>query len=337
MGSNNQVHLILKKTETDFKKDREGIFMEQKTKDAYIKLAANFYKTRFSENEDLTANSVCKKLIECAADYRPAYWRRLRNALEYDQKRRGFDKSANKIKSLKNPLTTEGVIKQNPAVKPKQKRVKSVSIDEHNLIMENVKDDRPLAAALYISNLLGCRPAELSLLKLNEDGVTIVGVKKSTELKRGLDRKILLTPAQVRVVGNALMILQREKNKEGGGDWVHRLQRRLDTVTKSTFPKRKSQITLYSYRHQKGSDLKASGMDRVSIAYCMGHQSTNSVDSYGNRKTSSGRAILKPCTEGLAAAQSVIRGNHRLPPNSAPAPAPEITVQKSSFLRGLGL
>ena len=331
------MHLILKKTETDFKKDREGIFMEQKTKDAYIKLAANFYKTRFSENEDLTANSVCKKLIECAADYRPAYWRRLRNALEYDQKRRGFDKSANKIKSLKNPLTTEGVIKQNPAVKPKQKRVKSVSIDEHNLIMENVKDDRPLAAALYISNLLGCRPAELSLLKLNEDGVTIVGVKKSTELKRGLDRKILLTPAQVRVVGNALMILQREKNKEGGGDWVHRLQRRLDTVTKSTFPKRKSQITLYSYRHQKGSDLKASGMDRVSIAYCMGHQSTNSVDSYGNRKTSSGRAILKPCTEGLAAAQSVIRGNHRLPPNSAPAPAPEITVQKSSFLRGLGL
>lgn len=315
--------------------------MQQKTKDAYIKLAANFYKTRFSENEDLTAHSVSKKLIECAADYRPAYWRRLRNALEHDQKRRGFDKAADKIKKLKNPLTTEGVIKQNPAVKPKQKRVKSVSIDEHQLIMQNIKDDRPLAAALYISNLLGCRPAELGGLELNNDGVTIIGVKKSTELKRGLDRKILLEAQQVRLIANAIMILRREQNKKEGGDWVHRLQRRLDTVTKSTFPKRKSQITLYSYRHQKGSDLKASGMDRVSIAYLMGHQSTNSVDSYGNRKTSSGRAILKPCAEGLKSAQSVIRGNHRLPPNSAtPTPAPtaaESTAQKSSFLQGLGL
>lgn len=315
--------------------------MQQKTKDAYIKLAANFYKTRFSENEDLTAHSVSKKLIECAADYRPAYWRRLRNALEHDQKRRGFDKAADKIKKLKNPLTTEGVIKQNPAVKPKQKRVKSVSIDEHQLIMQNIKDDRPLAAALYISNLLGCRPAELGGLELNNDGVTIIGVKKSTELKRGLDRKILLEAQQVRLIANAIMILRREQNKKEGGDWVHRLQRRLDTVTKSTFPKRKSQITLYSYRHQKGSDLKASAMDRVSIAYLMGHQSTNSVDSYGNRKTGSGRAILKPCSEGLAAAQSVIRGNHRLPPNSAtPTPAPtaaESTAQKSSFLQGLGL
>jgi hypothetical protein len=317
--------------------------MQQKTKDAYIKLAANFYKTRFSENEDLTAHSVSKKLIECAADYRPAYWRRLRNALEHDQKRRGFDKAADKIKKLKNPLTTEGVIKQNPAVKPKQKRVKSVSIDEHHLIMQNVKDDRPLAAALYISNLLGCRPAELGGLELNNDGVTIIGVKKSTELKRGLDRKILLEAQQVRLIANAIMILRREQNKKEGGDWVHRLQRRLDTVTKSTFPKRKSQITLYSYRHQKGSDLKASAMDRVSIAYLMGHQSTNSVDSYGNRKTGSGRAILKPCSEGLAAAQSVIRGNHRLPPNTAtpntatPTTTAKSTVQKSSFLQGLGL
>ena len=187
--------------------------MEQKTKDAYIKLAANFYKTRFSEDEDITAHSVSKKLIECAADYRPAYWRRLRNALEYDQKNRGFYKSADKIKRLKNPLTTEGVIKQDSAVKPKQKRVKSVSIDEHNLIMQNTGNDRPLAAALYISNLLGCRPAELGGLKLNNDGVTIIGVKKSDELKRGLDRKILLTNEQVRMLANAMMILQREKNK----------------------------------------------------------------------------------------------------------------------------
>jgi hypothetical protein len=84
-------------------------------------------------------------------------------------------------------------------------------------------------------------------------------------------------------------------------------------------------------------------MDRVSIAYLMGHQSTNSVDSYGNRKTGSGRAILKPCSEGLAAAQSVIRGNHRLPPNTAtpntatPTTTAKSTVQKSSFLQGLGL
>ena len=43
--------------------------------------------------------------------------------------------------------------------------------------------------------------------------------------------------------------------------------------------------TLYSWRHQLGADLKASKLNRVLAAYIMGHQSTESVNAYGNSKT----------------------------------------------------
>ncbi|MFM5276678.1 site-specific integrase, partial [Aeromonas caviae] len=60
------------------------------------------------------------------------------------------------------------------------------------------------------------------------------------------------------------------------------------------WPARKSLPTFYSWRHQMGSELKASGLDRQRIAYIMGHQATSSVDKYGNRKSANGN-VLPTC------------------------------------------
>ena len=60
------------------------------------------------------------------------------------------------------------------------------------------------------------------------------------------------------------------------------IQDQLATVTKSVFPRRKSRITMKSYRHQLGSNLKASGWSRQETAAAMGHQSVNSLSCYGN-------------------------------------------------------
>jgi hypothetical protein len=63
-----------------------------------------------------------------------------------------------------------------------------------------------------------------------------------------------------------------------------------------------------------GSVLKASGLDRKSIAYVMGHQSTKSVECYGNRRSggSSARSIA-PAIDNTALNQ-LIRENHTQPP-----------------------
>ena len=37
-----------------------------------------------------------------------------------------------------------------------------------------------------------------------------------------------------------------------------------------------------------GSELKASGLSRRQVAYAMGHQATESVNQYGNRRKSKG-------------------------------------------------
>ena len=78
--------------------------MNEKTQSDYIKLAGNFYKTRLA-GDDITPKKITDALKDAAFDYRPAYWRKLRNALAYEQQAKGFKKSADRINETKNPLT----------------------------------------------------------------------------------------------------------------------------------------------------------------------------------------------------------------------------------------
>lgn len=74
---------------------------------------------------------------------------------------------------------------------------------------------------------------------------------------------------------------------------MHHIQHRLATATKKLWPNRKHPITLYSYRHLMGGDLKASGNNRDEVAAIMGHQSVDSVDVSGNRQTSQRRPSIQ--------------------------------------------
>lgn len=73
--------------------------------------------------------------------------------------------------------------------------------------------------------------------------------------------------------------------RAGAPGVIHRVQSRLERVTLRLWPRRKARPTLYTLRHQMGAGLKASGASRAAIAYVMGHQSTQSVEVYGDRRS----------------------------------------------------
>ena len=285
--------------------------MESATYKAYLKLAKHFYSERI--DGDVTPKKITDALIRCADEYRPAYWRKLRNALELDQRDKGFEKSADRIKNTKNPLTVANapvMIKRK--IPQKQRRVKSVRDTDHQNIVAHFEknDDMAVVSALKIAKMTGCRPAEMSGIEILADSIVIKGAKKSAELERGLDRTLLFDKAELDEIKRCVQCIKNEYSSDFKTKSMKRIQARLEKGVKALYPKRSARITLYSYRHQIGSNLKASGLDRVTVAYLMGHQSTKSVEVYGNRRSASGSSLLRPEPAALEQARGVIRVNH---------------------------
>lgn len=318
-----------------------------KTAAEYRSLAANFYKKRLGDDPP-TPKRLSDELIRCAREYRPAYWRRLRGAIAFDQAERGYTKSAERVKATVNPTTgdSHGLYDKHDRacqmvgggiVRPRR-RVKTVKPADHSQLMWELlrrldaAAGEPAAAlavkeviaAVTLARRLGVRPAEMPGLSVDvESGVVRVrGAKKVPERvhrgvksgARGADRVLRLRPEFAGEVEAAADLL-------AGCDaqLIHAIQTRLSRVTAELWPQRKARLTLYSYRHQLGSDLKASGASRRAIGYAMGHQSTKSADTYGDRrsggKSSGGLSVEVGAVEDQAFAG---RENHSLPP-SAPA------------------
>jgi len=296
--------------------------MNEKTKEDYIKLASHFYKTKLL-GEDVTPKKITDALINNASDYRPAYFRRLKNALMYDQSRQGFQKAADRIKETKNPLTKpDAPVMLKRQIKPKQKRIKSINTEDLNKVIEKIGDDKELGAALRLVFHTGCRPAEMLGIKIISDTVIFIkGAKLTEKGDRGLDRYLTLDAKNVKAIANCVNCLVSGEAKSKKTDVVHRIQSRFATLTKSVFPRRKAKMTLYSFRHQMGSNLKASGLDRVSIAYTMGHQSTSSVDVYGDKRSTNGKIAITPAI-GLEEQKVVVRVNHEKPLSAQVKQAP---------------
>lgn len=312
----------------------------EKTKVAYRKLASHFYEKQLG-GELPTPKKLADALAGCAHQYRPAYWRRLRGALAFDQKEKGYHQAAERIASTRNPMTTtsagQGIIDATlrGETPRKQRRVKSVSSEDRVKLWEGAKalDDRDeTCAAILLAETLGVRPVEMLALSIDEERgqVHVVGAKKSGGL-RGADR-ILTLPDDPRLRKNiaiAARVIQRaESQKEGV---IHRIQSRLERLTFRLWPRRKARPTLYSFRHQMGGDLKALGLPRAAIAYVMGHQSTQSVEAYGDRRKASSGGIKISIT-GQEAKAFQGRENHRephAPHESKPAVAPAAQVKQA--------
>ncbi|MCA1789343.1 MAG: hypothetical protein LC667_05640, partial [Thioalkalivibrio sp.] len=74
--------------------------------------------------------------------------------------------------------------------------------------------------------------------------------------------------------------------------------------------------SLYTFRHQLGAELKSMKLDRRAIAYIMGHQSTQSVEVYGDRRKSRGGIGIT--LTGQEASRFQGRENHRDAPEGMP-------------------
>lgn len=277
--------------------------MQQKTRDEYISIARYFIAERLEKRgQKITEKSLRDALIACAPEYRPQYWRRLRRALATYQKVLGYSETAANIRKVVNPVTAVTAGRNISKIKPKQRRIRGVEADDEAALLAyfGERKDHQMVAIIKIVAATGIRPAELAGLVVRGTDVVIEGAKKSHEGMRGADRTQVFDDqtagelaAQVKLVA---------------GVDVGVMQDRLRAAGMKLWPRRKALPTLYSWRHQMGSDLKASGMDRRKIAYLMGHQATSSVDVYGNRRTArAGRVLPRlPLAQSLAH----IRVNH---------------------------
>jgi len=255
--------------------------MLESTKESYRKLARHFYTTRVGEV--VTPKKITDALKACAKEYTPAYWRRLRNALEFDQREKKYSDSADRIRSTVNPITSDSKLKH--LIKPKRRKVKFVAeCDEEKLLAHlkrsDLEGDRYVLCAVRLVKYLGCRPAELLDLEfLPGRKVLITSAKKTGD--RGLDR--LLTIKDKKIFGfleheHQIIFEAEHKNV------IRYVQRRLAAVTQNLWPQRKARPSLYSWRHQMGCDLKVSGKSRKEIAAIMGHFNVESVNVYGRSK-----------------------------------------------------
>jgi integrase len=297
--------------------------MNSNTKAEYLKLAAHFYSTRL-KGKSPTPKRICDALKAVATDYRPAYWRRLRKALEVDQRDLGFDKAADAIASTQNPLTSDPSRKAE--IKPKQLRVKQVPESDETALIDYLVTHKEVEvyAAVILTKYLGCRPAELDSLQFNETGsVLITGVKKRAD--RGLDRQLYIDdPAVFR----HLMRMHQRLVQANRADPVRYAQKRLAILTQRLWPQRKARPSLYSFRHQMGADLKASERPDKEVAAIMGHRSTESISVYGNRALSrDSRAYLHVAQRAV---QQVLTKPVKLPPSQVPATQCKPTFKNSS-------
>jgi len=298
--------------------------MTPATEQAYRKLAEHFYSTRLGDQPP-TPKRLADALKECAGEYRPAYFRRLRNAIEFDQHDKGFGDAALRVAGVKNPITAPGSTAE---IKPKRAAVKRVTdADETQLLKHLIQNkDKDTYYAIRLIAATGARPAELKNMMIDGDRVTILGAKKSHDGQRGADRVIMLSPGQGRLIANAIAHMP---NADLG-----KVKDRLRAAGKALWPQRKALPSMYSWRHQMGSDLKASGLSRIEVAYIMGHQSTESVDRYGNAKTARKGAMCPRADK--ESDMSHVRVDHKAPPGEPVRAAVSVTektegLQKGSF------
>lgn len=269
--------------------------MNETTKAAYQSLAANFYQRL---DGPPTPKKLADALKACAGEYRPGYWKKLRAAIAYDQERQGFEKAATRVRETQRPPG---------AVPARQRRAKGVSLEDTQTLSSHLQErgDRQAWAALTVARWTGARPAEMPGVRMAGDQVIIEGAKKSHGGQRGADRVVTLDdPNALDQVREAVLLLE--------GVEMGPIQDRISGAGRRLWPQRKAVPSLYSWRHQVGSDLKASGLDRKTVAYLMGHQATESVEVYGRRN----RGGKSPLRAGQGADLANVRETHSEPPSA---------------------
>ena len=190
--------------------------------------------------------------------------------------------------------------------KAKPKRAKIITDQDFKTLRDTIadKNDTITWAYLTLCRHLGCRPAEVQhVAELN--GEFYVPSAKQRADGRGLDRFLTvgdpIVLAETRKALGLLAGFEPLKRKT-----LHRVaQSRLNRTTAALWPRRERLPTLYTMRHQMGSDLKSSGLPPEEVAAVMGHQSTASASVYGFKVSGRGSVAVKPTVATVAKVRKV--------------------------------
>ena len=225
-------------------------------------------------------------------------WYKLRCAIASTQDYGGYKEAAIRLRALKFPAQAT------PKAKPK--RAKIITDQDFKTLRDTVadKNDTITWAYLTLCRQLGCRPAEVQhVSELNGEFYVPSAMQRADG--RGLDRFLTVNdPAALFEIRKAMGIIgtvEPLKRKT-----LHRVaQSRLNRTTAALWPRRERLPTLYTMRHQMGSDLKSSGLPPEEVAAVMGHQSTASASVYGYKVSGRGSVAVKPTGATVAKVRKV--------------------------------
>jgi hypothetical protein len=256
--------------------------MKDKTQEGYEKLYAAFVK---NIEGDVTPQKLANELVERArGGISKSYWYRLKTALKHVQAAGGYTKGVAKVDATTWPKD---------GIATKRHDAKKVTQDDYAKLTEFLlKHGNEIEhSAVVIAYHTGMRPDEMSSAYFNENNeLVIIGSKKNEKLQRGADRVIKFGDDGInKEIRSHLDKLQTSgRSKET-------IQTTISRATHEAFKRRKSPPTLKSFRHQFGSELKAlithGKMSKQEAAYLLGHQSTESLDRYGDVRCGNGMRI----------------------------------------------
>lgn len=255
--------------------------MHPTTLQKYQTRARNFYRTRCG-GDDPTSAQICAALLACAQDYRPNAFSVLKSTLVTDQRARGNTEASEEIRKLINPVTAPG---STMARKPKPRQIRKVPLEDFKAMYRHLHAQGYFheAASMVLAYWLGVRPCEMRTILVEGNQVHIIGGKKSAPLHRGADRTLVIDKPKI------LKLIEWAARRMADCPRTNTAIRdRFRKECRALWPRRKRHPTLKSFRHQMGSILKASGGSPETVAYIMGHQSTESIDVYGDRRLGEG-------------------------------------------------
>jgi len=279
-----------------------------------MKIAESFLRLHMLPEieTEIFPDRLLRSLHAHAFKCRPGTWRNRRNALAHYFDFADDVELACDIKMMVNPVTDKAADKEIRALIPKkQKRTHKVIDVEHAKVVSYLEktDDQSVLGAVIIARTIGVRPSEMASMNFDDSNqsIFVIGAKKRSKGDRGIDRTLLLELDDYLIIKKAWTQLMTEFNKKDASPQraMKRVKNRLYTVVRKVFEERESYPSLYSYRHQLGSDLKASGMDRITVAAIMGHASVESVNAYGDRRHGGRKMNIDVTDESLDAVRNI--------------------------------
>lgn len=273
--------------------------MKEETYNKTIKDARN-YMIRTFGNQKPKQDELLNAILNDSFDMQPSSWGNHKRSIALLAEKYNRHSLAQQIKQLSNPAVEN---KEYPA---QLKKVKKINHKDFQKILAAAKTDDELhiASAIYLAYRLGLRPSGMQNIEaLANRHYKITTSKKDDVGQRGVDRIVKANDdATAKAINKAISNLDLVKMKN--------VQDNMATLVRKVFPRRNRRPTLYTFRHQYGSNIKAGGFSKEATAYLLGHQSTRTQENYGHIQ--SGRRGETLTSPGISSDEikSLVRDNH---------------------------